>query len=298
VSVGRLAFLVFLIASTASLSGCLARRRLITRHGALPSRALMTATKDDLVNRMRRLNDNVRSFSATVDMTPAIGSVYKGEITEYKDVRAYVLFRRPAEIRIIGLYPVVRSKAFDMVSTGNEFRIYIPAKNRFVEGTNDAPANSANKLENLRPAAFLEAMLIPPPDPGEQTVLEDATDENDALYILHFLGKDDAGNPIISRNVWFDRQTLRIVRQKSFSKTGITVSDTRYHDWKVYDNVAFPSGIDINRPVDGYGVVMTVTQMEANKTLSQDKFVLPQPEGTQLQVIGQKPAPVAAAPRP
>jgi len=123
----------------------------------------MTATKDDLVNRMRRLNDNVRSFSATVDMTPAVGSVYKGEITEYKDVRAYVLFRRPAEIRIIGLYPVVRSKAFDMVSTGNEFRIYIPAKNRFVEGTNDAPANSANKLENLRPAAFLEAMLIPPP---------------------------------------------------------------------------------------------------------------------------------------
>lgn len=296
-SVGRLALLTFLIFSTASLTGCLARRRLITRHGALPNRALMTATKEDLINRMRRLNDNVKSFSATVDMTPAVGSVYKGEITEYKDVRAYVLFRRPAEIRIVGLYPVVRSKAFDMVSTGNQFRIYIPSKNRFVEGANDAPADSPNKLENLRPAAFLDAMLIPPPEPGDQTVLEDATDETDALYIVHFLSKDDAGNPIISRNVWFDRQTLRIVRQKSFSKAGITVSDTRYHDWKVYNNVAFPSGIDINRPVDGYGVVMTVTQLDANKKLTDDKFSLPQPEGTQLQVIGAKPAPAAALPQ-
>ena len=293
-SVGRLALLTIVVLSQLSLGGCLARRRLITRNGALPKRALMTATKDDLISRMRRLNDNVKSFSATVDMTPAIGSVYKGEITEYKDVRAYVLFRRPDQIRIIGLYPVVRSKAFDMLSTGNDFRIYIPSKNRFVEGANDAPADSPNKLENLRPEAFLQAMLIPPPEPNDQTVLEDATDENDALYIIHFLRKDEAGNPIITRNVWFDRQTLRIVRQKSFSKSGITISDTRYHDWKVYNNVAFPSGIDINRPVDGYGVVMTVTQLEANKKLADEKFQLPQPEGTQLQVIGAKPAPASA----
>lgn len=293
-SAGRLAFLAILILSTVSLGGCLARRRLITRHGAAPNKALMTATKEDLIARMRRLNDSVQSFTATVDMTPAIGSVYKGEITEYKDVRAYVLFRHPDHIRIVGLYPVVRSKAFDMVSIGNEFRIYIPAKNRFVMGANDAPANSPNKLENLRPIAFLQAMLIPPPAPDEQTVLEDATDENDAIYIVHFLGKDEGGNLVIDRNVWFDRQTLRIIRQKSFSNTGITVSDTRYHDWKVYNAVAFPSGIDINRPVDGYGVVMTVTQLEPNKKLTDDKFSLTQPEGTQLQVIGVKPAPATA----
>jgi outer membrane lipoprotein-sorting protein len=262
------------------------RRRVITRNGAAPNRALMTATKENLSERLRRLNDNVKSFSATVDMTPAVGSVYKGEITEYKDVRAYILFRRPDDIRIIGLYPVVRSKAFDMVSMGDEFRVFIPGKNRFVEGENSAPASGTNTLENLRPEAFLNAMLIPPAGPDEITVLEDATDEDEALYIMHFLSKDASGNLMLRRNVWFDRQNLRILRQKQFSQTGITISDTRYHDWKVYNGVAFPSGIDINRPLDGYGVVMTVTHMDPNKTITDDKFTLTQPEGSQLQIIG------------
>ena len=62
--------------------------------------------------------DAVRDFNAEVDMVPALGTAEKSKITEYKDVRAYILFRRPADIRLIGLYPVVRAKAFDMVSDG------------------------------------------------------------------------------------------------------------------------------------------------------------------------------------
>jgi hypothetical protein len=69
-----------------------------------------------------------RSFSATVDMVPALGSSEKSKITEYKDVRGYILFRKPADIRIIGLYPVVRNKAFDMVSNGKDFRLYLPGQ--------------------------------------------------------------------------------------------------------------------------------------------------------------------------
>ena len=50
-------------------------------------------------------------------MTPALGTAEKSQITEYKDVTGYILFRKPAQIHIIGLYPVIRSKAFDMAST-------------------------------------------------------------------------------------------------------------------------------------------------------------------------------------
>ncbi len=57
-------------------------------------------------------------------MTPALGSSEKSKITEYKDVRGYILFRKPTDIRIIGLYPVVRNKAFDMVSNGKDFRLH------------------------------------------------------------------------------------------------------------------------------------------------------------------------------
>ena len=76
----------------------------------------MTADKQTLIDRLAQQYRAVQSFSATVDMVPALGSSEKSKITEYKDVRGYILFRKPADIRIIGLYPVVRNKAFDMVS--------------------------------------------------------------------------------------------------------------------------------------------------------------------------------------
>jgi len=39
-------------------------------------------------------------------------------------------------------------------------------------------------------------------------------------------------------------------------------------------------------------------KMDINKGVSDDKFVLDQPEGTTLQVVGQAPAPAPAKPAP
>ncbi len=219
-------------------------------------------------------------------MTPSLGSVYKGEISEFPEVRGYVIFRKPDDIRIIGLDPVIHSRAFDMVSTGQEFRLSIPSKNLFIEGRNDAPATSKNKMENLRPVAFLHAMLIYPPDPAKEVaILEDDTDEEHALITLLILHTEPP--PIrLDRAIYFDRLNLQIVRQKSFDAYGLTESDVRYSDWQNYSGVSFPTTIDINRPEDGYGVVMKMVKMEMNANVTDDKFVLAQPEGSHLRLIG------------
>src|SRR5580704_17825121 len=115
------------------LSSCLARRRMINRQGASSnSQQLLVAEASTLLGQIVKQYQVARNFSATVDMVPALGSAEKSRITEYKDVRAYILFRQPATIRIIGLYPVVRNKAFDMVSDGTDFKLYIPGRNRFL----------------------------------------------------------------------------------------------------------------------------------------------------------------------
>src|SRR5579864_2098870 len=114
------------------LSGCLARRRVITRNGKSTTQQLQTATVAELEKRIAEEYEAIHDFSATVDMVPALGSVEKAKITEYKEVRAYILFRKKADIRLIGLYPVVRNKAFDMVSNGTTFRLFLPAKNLFI----------------------------------------------------------------------------------------------------------------------------------------------------------------------
>jgi len=287
----RLALMVALCSAVLLLSSCLARRRVITRGRNTPTQTLLNADKQTLLKLVSTEYASIQTINATVDMVPAIGSANKGKITEYKDVRAYILYRKPAEIRIIGLYPVVRNKAFDMISNGNDFRLYVPAKNLFIKGPTEVVTPSPNKLENLRPSVFLDALLVKPVNlAGEFAVLEDFTDEDNAAYIVHVLSKGEDGDLRLSRDIWFDRLSLHIVRQILFDPQGEILTDARYNDWKTYDNVPFPRIIDINRPKDEYGVVITVVKMDINKPVGQDKFVLEQPEGTVLHVLGTKPA--------
>jgi outer membrane lipoprotein-sorting protein len=271
-------------------SSCLYTKRVILRHGKKVSAAtaptLLTATRDELNTRIATFYNAINSFQASVDLTPSIGSVYTSSITEIKDVRAHILFRKPAEIRILGQYPVVRTTAFDMVSNGVDFKVLLVSKNLFVEGANSAPATSKNKIENLRPEAFLSSMLIQPEDSSEHASLVDATDEDNAIYILYFIKVLPNGDRRISRGVWFDRIDLSIVRQTVYDETGSLISDTRYSKWQQYNNVSFPAHIDINRPKDGYGVVLELVDMKMNTTLADEQFVLNRPEGSQLQTIG------------
>jgi outer membrane lipoprotein-sorting protein len=276
-----------------SSPSCLVRRRSITRKGGAPTQTLLTTDKESLIKEIAQHYAAIQSFNATVDMVPALGSANKGRITEYKDVRAHILFRKQAYIRIIGLYPVVRNKAFDMVSDGSTFRLYIPAKDRFIEGANQLEAPSPNKLENLRPQHFLEALLVRPMDPsrGEETIFENFTDEDNAAYILSVITPNPGGGPpVLERQLWFERLRLQLVRQLIFDRGGDILTDARYSDWQYFDNVPFAKRIDINRPKDEYGVVITVVKMDINTPVTDDKFELAQPEGTELQVIG--------APRP
>jgi outer membrane lipoprotein-sorting protein len=284
------ALLLLICLSALDFSGCFVRRRIITRKGSNATPVLLTADKQTLIDRLARNYQDVQSFSATVDMVPALGSSEKSKITEYKDVRGYILFRKPADIRIIGLYPVVRNKAFDMVSNGTDFRLYLPSSNRFVVGSNQLAAKSPKKIENLRPQHFLEALLVAPMQPGEKAELMNFTDEDNAVYILHFVRVQPDGEILPTRSVWFNRLNLHLARQLVYDPAGNILTDARYSDWQNYDGTPFPKTIDIDRPQDEYAVVLTVVKMEINRGVSNDKFVLEQPEGTQLQVLGQ-PAP-------
>ena len=226
------------------------RRRLISRRGANPTQTLQVADRDSLIEAVNRQYRAVHDFNATVDMVPALGSAEKSKITEYKDVRGYILFRKPASIRMIGLYPVVRSKAFDMASMGAGFNLYIPSKSLFITGPNDVIQPSANKLENLRPDHFLDALLVKPIDPAtEKVVLENLTDEDQAVYILLVIHQA-AGQLRLDRSIWFNRLNLHIERQLIFDNAGNILTDARYTEWKAVGQRAVSQAYR-NRPAAG-----------------------------------------------
>src|ERR1035437_3860363 len=174
------------------LSSCAVSRG-IKRLGKSAAQPLVTADKATLVAIIARNFNLIRDFNATVNMTPSLGSAEKNKITEYKDVRAHILFRRPADIRILGLYPLVGGTAFDMVSNGSDFKLTIPSQNRFLVGSNDIERRSEHKIENLRPQHFLEALLVQPIADPSKVMLENFTDEDDAFSGLNEVRDDGAG---------------------------------------------------------------------------------------------------------
>jgi hypothetical protein len=275
-------FLVLLFVSSA----CLVRHRTVIPVGKKVNQPLMTATKEELIARVHAISDPIHSFQLKVDMSPSVGNLYGGEVTDYPTITGVVLFLRPTDIRVLGLDPVVHGTAFDMVSVGNDFRVSIPAKNQFIEGKGDLPATSPNKLENLRPSAFLTSLLIAPPDPATDiTILADDTDETKSVYILMCIHRD-GDVYTLARNLYFDRANLAITRQKTFDPKGNITSQTRYSAWQDFGGVSFPSGIDIQRPQDGYELNLKVIDMKMNDTaVTAEKFALPQPPNSQLKVL-------------
>jgi hypothetical protein len=266
-------------------SACLVRRRTVVPAGKRVNQPLLKATKQELLDRVHAVADPLHSFQMKVDMSPSVGNLYDGQVTDYPTISGIVFYRRPSDIRVIGLDPVVHGTAFDMLSMGDDFKVSIPPKNQFIEGRDDSPANSPNKLENLRPSAFRTALLINPPDPSNITLIEDDTDETKSVYILMFIHRDgDTYTPV--RNLYFDRQNLSIVRQKTFDAAGYITSQTRYSDWQRYAGVPFPGTIDIQRPQDGYELVLKVTDMKMNgPEASADKFNLAQPPNAQVKIL-------------
>jgi len=250
---------------------------------------LLTSTAEDLNSWIASIYNATHSFEATTDMTARSGSVYRSfAVTEYNgSFTAYILFRKAADIRVVGKVPIYGT-AFDMTSTGSEFRISLPTKHLFVTGSDSTPEEpSTNTLENLRPNVLLGAILIRPADPATERIhMEDDTDVDHSWYILQFTRKGPDDTDLPDRSVWFDRLTLRAIRQRVFDSDGLIVSDTKYDKWQPYDGVMFPTHIDASFKKDGYGVVINTSTVKMNSEPGDEKFVQEQPAGSTLKVLG------------
>src|ERR1035441_7195355 len=96
--------------------GCLFRTRTVEMRTSTAK--LQTATKQELVDRINRDASQIKTLNATVEIAPSVGGEKKGKVTDYQEITGYILVRKPDMLRMIGLFPIVRNKAFDMVSDG------------------------------------------------------------------------------------------------------------------------------------------------------------------------------------
>lgn len=275
-----------------SLNGCLFRSRNVER--VATNAALLTASRDQLVTRMNEMAARIKTLNASVEIATTVGGSKKGKITDYTDISGYVLVRKPEHLRMIGLVPVVRTRAFDMVSDGREFKLSVPPKNKFIVGRNDVVYPSKQPLESLRPQHILDALLIREVDAaneiavleaGTQTVVDVRTRKKmeQPDYVLSIVRRDAAGAWSLSRKVIFGRDDLLPDSQIIYDAAGNVATEADYADFKEFNGASFPTTIRIHRPQEEYLIVLSVTKMRMNEPLTDEQFVLEQPAGSELQ---------------
>ncbi|HZU45306.1 MAG TPA: DUF4292 domain-containing protein [Terriglobales bacterium] len=282
-----------LLVAVLPLSGCLFRSRQVERR--VSTAPLKTATLQELVDKINSDAGKIETMKATVDIDTSVVDK-TGKITDYKEIRGYVLLRKPAMLRMIGLMPIVRNQAFDMVSDGNTFKLWVPIKNKFVVGHNDVVRPSKQPLENIRPQYIYDALLVQSIDPkneiavldsGMERVLDNKkrpVDQPD--YEVVVIKRADHGW-FLSRKIVFGRTDLRVHEQMIYNVKGEMATDAHYNDYKDFGAVQFPSQIQIYRPDEGYTIVLNILKLEINQPLADDQFALQQPPGAQVVHLDQ-----------
>jgi len=266
---------------------------LFRSHRVAPQAAaqLKNATQQQLIDYINSQAENIKSLQATVDIDTTVGGVQRGRVTDYQEIRGYVLARKPAMLRMVGLMPVVRNRAFDMVSDGDQFKLWIPPKNKFITGHNQITHRSANTLENVRPQHIFDALLLRRIDAQSEIAVLESDFETVKVgknaeilqpdYVIDVIRKGQQ-NWFLSRKITFSRSDLLPHRQRIYDETGALVTDAHYDDFENYNGSNFPNRIEIWRPLEEYSIVLKIIKLQLNQPLTNEQFALNRPPGAEL----------------
>ena len=255
---------------------------------------VQTVAPESLVVRLNQSWAALESLNATVEIQASVLKSKEGVAKDYTTFRGHILIRKPEMLRVLGQVPVLGTRMFDMASDGKNFTLFIPAKSLAVKGRNTVTKKSANRLENLRPDFFMDAMVVRGLEPDDlYAVVADTETVEDAArkhlftvpeYILS-ISRRNAGSQQLTpvRVVVFHRDDLMPYQQDIYDKDGNLETQVDYANYQNFDSVRFPATITIKRPLEEYQIVLTVEKISENQPLTDDQFQIKIPDATTIQ---------------
>ena len=277
-----------------ALSGCLMHTHVV-QHARVPT-VVLSAEADQLVRTINQQSTAVQGLSATVELHASVGGERKGKVTDYTSLSGYILLRQPEMAHVIGLVPIVRTHAFELVSDGKTFKLLIPSQNKVIEGSNAVTPSSTHGLENMRPQIFFDAMILksirpdelvtltkssaPRPDISNQQMVTDP--EYDLTVVRR---KANSQELIPERVIRFSRQDLLPYQEDIYDQAGAIETQVMYGPYQQFDTAHYPGTITIKRPLEEYQIVITVQKLALNPKLTDAQFEIKIPDGTTIQKL-------------
>ncbi|MEO8736707.1 MAG: hypothetical protein ABI380_09230 [Edaphobacter sp.] len=281
-----------LIGMVPGLTGCLSHTRIVPRTHL--AEVVMSTTLDQLIRQVNTRFDAIQTMKATVEISASTGGSLQGKVTESPSFSGYIFLRKPEDLRVILLVPVLRNQAMDMVSDGKNWKLWIPPRNRAMEGTSQVTAPSKNGLENLRPAVFFDSLLVRGlqsneivsltsdirivPNPKKKNELVEEPD-----YDLQILSQPEGQTEHTLRVIHISRVNLLPYQQDIYNTDGKVVTQAVYSNYQDFGSSPFPTKIVITRPLDQYSLTVTITKLTLNQKLDNDQFEMKIPDTVPIQ---------------
>jgi len=288
-----------------ALSGCLSHHRTVLR---VAPTTVQDATVEQLVQQVNAQFDGIQALNASVEIAASVGGSSTGRVTDYTTVNGYIVLRKPADLRIILLVPVLHTTLLDMVSNGKNFKMLIKPKSCAIEGNEvatlppDKPGSAATLCNStavpatvtLWPQIFRDSLLIPGAGADDlvsltsdiEILLSDdkkhATELPD--YDLNILRRKGTSNELQTlRVIHVNRTTLLPYRQDIYDSQGRLATTVFYDGYKAFGDRQFPTVMTIKRPLEEYQIKMTVNKLTLNQKVPDDQFELNIPDNIPLQ---------------
>jgi len=276
------------------LSGCMFTTRKLPI--PKPPEYEQTVAPERLVLKLNQRWAAIESLTANVEIQASVLKTSKGEAKDYTSISGIILMRKPEMLRVYGRVPVIGTRAFDMVSDGKDFTLWVPSRNLAFKGANTLKKKSKNQLENLRPGFFLDALVVRglEPDDDYMVTADDITVEDSTRKHLYLVPeyklsimqpKPDGHQLTPKREVFFHRDDLLPSEQDIYDSEGTLETQVLYSNYKDYDGGKYPTLVKIIRPLEEIQVLLTVDKVVQNQSLHDDQFQLQLTEGTKIQSL-------------
>ena len=290
----RRAFAVGLLGLAPALTGCLVHTHSVPKT-RLPS-VVMSTSLDQLALEINQRFDAIKSMNAAVEVSASTGGGLQGEVKETTSLRGYILMRKPADLRVLLLVPVVGTRAIDMVTDGTNFKLLIPPRREAMVGTNQVTHPSKNGLENLRPIVFFDSMFVQGPDANQiismtsdTRIVDEGKKKKDLVeepaYAVQILEQPQGQHARTLRVIHISSTDLLPYQQDIYDATGNISTKAFYSDYQYFDNTPFPMHIHIERPQDHYTLTVLITKLTMNQKMEDDQFEVKIPPGYTVKTM-------------
>lgn len=281
-----------LISVVPALTGCLKHTRIVPRTHL--AEIVISSSLNQLIQQVNTQFDAINTMKATVEISATTGGSLQGKETESPSFSGYIFLRKPEDLRVILLVPVLRNQAIDMVSNGKTWKLWIPPRNRAMEGTSQVTKPSKNGLENLRPAVFFDSLLVRGPLPNEIVsltsdirIVQNPKKKNELVeepdYDLQILSQPTGQTAHTLRVIHISRTNLEPYQQDIYDDSGQVVTRAVYSNYQNFGKIPFPTKIVITRPIDQYSLTVTITKLTLNQKLDDDQFEMKIPDNVPIQ---------------